>query len=120
MSYRAKSFGHLLILEEFSRSTEVYHLDIHAILRYENYILWLEIAVNDIAVVAICDCGHNLPHQFACCRLVEDLELLNAIEEFPTLQVLSNQVVVCVILVQFIQFNDIRVVEIFEDIHLGE
>lgn len=75
----------------------------------QHNVLWLEVTVNDAFHMAVCNTIKYLVHKASCSRLTEPLLLGQPVEEFATITILSDDVVVLVLTIDLVHFDDVRV-----------
>lgn len=76
--------------------------------------------MDDVVVVTIDNGGEYLFHDGCGLFFCETALLSEAVEEFPTLTKVSDQVVVKSVLVEFVQLDNVGVIQRAQDFHFGE
>jgi hypothetical protein len=109
-----------LLLFEDLRNAEVDEFDAANVLLFlEKDVLGFEVAVTHIVLVEVRNGGEDLPHNHRCLCLGHHLLLHDQIEQFSALAHLGDQVYGSVSFVHFKQFDDVWVVQLFEELHFG-
>ena len=84
---------------------------------YED-VLRLEISVHHILSMAVSDCRDDLLNYDGCIFLFKKLSLGDFIEKFSSSANLCDEVVSLVILVEFIELDDVRMVQSLKNFNL--
>jgi hypothetical protein len=93
------------------RSTEIDDFDLAIrILGLENDVFWFHVSMDDVVLVEIQYCRQNLLHDVAGNLLSERTAFHDTVEQLSTLQVLSHDEEVFVILIKLENFDDIWMV----------
>lgn len=91
-AYGTESLGHLLVLFEFAGGTEVDDLDVGVLLLgVEEEVLRLEIAMDDVVLMAVDDGGEDLFHVFCCHFLREIRHRFYLVEELTARAVSARE-----------------------------
>jgi len=107
-----ESFCQLLRGVKDLAGSEVYNFDwqVVRLLFFKQDVLWLEISVNNIMLVAVVDCRKHLLHYLCSIILRESLPSNDLIKKFASSAEFLDQVVLQVILIDFIESHYIGMI----------
>jgi len=101
--------------------TEVDNLDlIEFFVLFKQNVLWLEISVDNVVLMAVVDALEYLLHEDGSITLREFASLENLIEKFTSLADLGNEVVSLLILEELVHLDDVGVIDLLENVDLVE
>lgn len=109
---------HFNIRVEHDRRSEIDDFNrVYVVLRVQQEILWFQVSMDDFPAVTVDHSWKELFHNNGGIILAESFHLWNLIEKFTTFNVFCDQVEVDLVLVEFIEFHNIWVVQLFQDIN---
>ena len=109
----------ILLLLKHLGNTKINKLDtLDIVLFLQQDILRLQIPMTDIMLVQVGNGRENLPHNNSSLGLCQKLLFNNQIEQLTTLTYLCYQIDGFFSLVDFVEFDDVGMVEDFEDLDL--
>ena len=73
-------------------------------------ILWLQVTMHNVSLVAVVDAGEDLFHEDGAVTLAELAALEDLVEELATLADLSDEVVSLLVLEELVHFDNVRVI----------
>ena len=73
-------------------------------------ILWLQVTMHNVSLVAVVDAGEDLFHEDGTVALAELAALEDFVEELATLADLSDEVVALLVLEELVHFDNVRVI----------
>jgi len=99
--------------------TEINDLDlVESLVGFEENVLGLKISMNDVSLMTVVNAGQNSFHKDGSIMFIELATSNDLIKELTTLAKLSNNVVALLIFKVLIHFDDVRVIDILENINL--
>jgi len=103
------------------RCSEVNNLNlIKLFVLLEQDILWLQVTMHNVGLMAVVDAREDLFHEDGAVTLAEFATLQDFIEELTTLADLSHKVVALLILEELVHFDDVWVIDSFENVNFVE
>ena len=101
------------------RRPKVYDLDrIYLQIRVKQQILGLKISVYYFTTMAVDYCTQKLLHDHSCLLFIELSHLTDLIKELPSINVLSYEVEVDLILVELVDLHYVWMIQLFQNIYL--
>ena len=93
------------------RGAEINDLDlIELLVLLEQNVLGLQIAMDDVCLMAVVDAGEDLFHKDGAVAFAEFAALQDLIEELATLADFGDQIVALLVFEELVHFDDVRVV----------
>lgn len=101
------------------RCTEIDNFEGDLLLLYlDQNILWLQVTMRDLLAMAVGDCQEDLLDNRSSLFLVKTLHAENSIEQFLAITQLCHKVDLVFALIDFIEAQNVWVVQVFQDINL--